>query len=149
MACNGTALLWKTIYKHTYKYVPSVYYRLSERATLKHDAETERRTLSLSHRNIFHRPSGDCNREWSEAITAWHKWLQVTTSDYMGLTFTASYRVPKWNFTVSELVVILLTILSLCCVNNPLRPSGNYMNHLLWQSVMLHFVFIGFSWFSL
>jgi hypothetical protein len=32
---------------------------------------------------------------------------------------------------------------------NPLRPSGNYMNHLLWQSVMLHFVFIGFACFSL
>jgi hypothetical protein len=31
----------------------------------------------------------------------------------------------------------------------PLRPSGNYMNHLLWQSVMLHIVFIGFVWFSL
>jgi hypothetical protein len=30
---------------------------------------------------------------------------------------------------------------------NPLRPSGNYMSHLLWQSVMLHFVFIGFVWF--
>jgi hypothetical protein len=26
----------------------------------------------------------------------------------------------------------------------PSRPSSNYMNHLLWQSVMLHFVFIGF-----
>jgi hypothetical protein len=32
---------------------------------------------------------------------------------------------------------------------NPLRQSGNYMNHLLWQSVMLHFVFVGFAWFSL
>jgi hypothetical protein len=32
---------------------------------------------------------------------------------------------------------------------NRLRPSGNYVNHLLWQSVMLHFVFIGFAWFSL
>jgi hypothetical protein len=32
---------------------------------------------------------------------------------------------------------------------NPLRPSGNYVNHLLWQPVMLHFVFIGFAWFSL
>jgi hypothetical protein len=32
---------------------------------------------------------------------------------------------------------------------NPLRPSGSYMNHLLWQSVMLHFVFIGFARFSL
>jgi hypothetical protein len=32
---------------------------------------------------------------------------------------------------------------------NPLRPSGNYMNYLLWQSVMLNFVFIGFAWFSL
>jgi hypothetical protein len=27
---------------------------------------------------------------------------------------------------------------------NPLRPSGNYMNHLLWQWVMLHFVFMDF-----
>jgi hypothetical protein len=34
-------------------------------------------------------------------------------------------------------------------VINPLRPSGSYINHLLWQSVMLHFVFIGFVWFSL
>jgi D-alanyl-lipoteichoic acid acyltransferase DltB (MBOAT superfamily) len=32
---------------------------------------------------------------------------------------------------------------------NPLRLSGNYMNDLLWQSVMLHFVFMGFVWFSL
>jgi hypothetical protein len=32
---------------------------------------------------------------------------------------------------------------------NPLMPNGNYMNHLRWQSVMLHFVFIGFAWFSL
>jgi hypothetical protein len=30
-----------------------------------------------------------------------------------------------------------------------LRPSGKYMNHLFWQSVMLHFVFIGFACFSL
>jgi hypothetical protein len=28
-------------------------------------------------------------------------------------------------------------------------PSGNYMNHLFWRSVMLHFVFIAFAWFSL
>jgi hypothetical protein len=28
---------------------------------------------------------------------------------------------------------------------NPLRLSCNYMNDLLWQSVMLHFVFIGFT----
>jgi hypothetical protein len=32
---------------------------------------------------------------------------------------------------------------------NPLRPSGNCMNHMLWQSIMLHFVFIGFAWLSL
>jgi D-alanyl-lipoteichoic acid acyltransferase DltB (MBOAT superfamily) len=32
---------------------------------------------------------------------------------------------------------------------NPLRPSGNYMNHLFRQTVTLHFVFIGFEWFSL
>jgi hypothetical protein len=34
-------------------------------------------------------------------------------------------------------------------IHYPLRPSGNYMNHLLWQSVMLNFVLIGFAWFSL
>jgi hypothetical protein len=27
---------------------------------------------------------------------------------------------------------------------NPLKPSGNYVCHLLYQSVMLHFVFVGF-----
>jgi hypothetical protein len=32
---------------------------------------------------------------------------------------------------------------------NPLRPGGNYMNHVLWQSLMLHFIFIGFASFSL
>jgi hypothetical protein len=32
---------------------------------------------------------------------------------------------------------------------NPLRPSGKHMNHLLSQSVMLHFVFVGFACFSL
>jgi hypothetical protein len=32
---------------------------------------------------------------------------------------------------------------------NPLRPIGNYTNHLLWQSVMLHFVFMSFALFSL
>jgi hypothetical protein len=32
---------------------------------------------------------------------------------------------------------------------NALRPSGNHVNHLLWQSVMLHFVIIGFAWLSL
>jgi hypothetical protein len=35
------------------------------------------------------------------------------------------------------------------CLINPLRPSGNYMNHLLWQSAMLLIVFISFTWFSL
>jgi hypothetical protein len=34
-------------------------------------------------------------------------------------------------------------------VLNPLRQSGKYMNHLLWQSIMLHFVFIGFVRFSM
>jgi hypothetical protein len=32
---------------------------------------------------------------------------------------------------------------------NPLGPSSSYMNHLLWQSVMLHFVFVGFAWLTL
>jgi hypothetical protein len=31
---------------------------------------------------------------------------------------------------------------------NPLKPSGNYMYHLLWQSVTLHFVFMCFVRFS-
>jgi hypothetical protein len=33
-------------------------------------------------------------------------------------------------------------------VFNPLKPSGNYMPHLLRQSVILHFVFMCFVWFS-
>jgi hypothetical protein len=32
---------------------------------------------------------------------------------------------------------------------NPLKPGGEYTYHLLHQSVTLHFVFIGFVWFSL
>jgi hypothetical protein len=36
-----------------------------------------------------------------------------------------------------------------CMMFNPLRLSGNYMNHLLWLSVMMHFVFIRFVWFLL
>jgi hypothetical protein len=31
---------------------------------------------------------------------------------------------------------------------NPLKPSGDYMNHLLYQSVILHFIFMGLVWFS-
>jgi hypothetical protein len=42
-----------------------------------------------------------------------------------------------------ELFLVDITYVS------PLRQSGNYMNHLFWQSVMLHFVFIGFAWFSM
>jgi hypothetical protein len=38
---------------------------------------------------------------------------------------------------------------SVTFIFNPLRPSGKYMNHLLWHSIMLHFVFISFERFSL
>jgi hypothetical protein len=55
------------------------------------------------------------------------------------------YRI--WIISVRHSISLLNTIswqcgLYLCLY--PLRPSGNYMNHLLWQSVMLHFAFIGF-----
>jgi hypothetical protein len=43
----------------------------------------------------------------------------------------------------------IFSLLLVCVTLNPLRPNGNYMNHLLWQSVMLHFEFIGLVWFSL
>jgi D-alanyl-lipoteichoic acid acyltransferase DltB (MBOAT superfamily) len=39
--------------------------------------------------------------------------------------------------------------LSMTFVFNSLKTSGNYMYHLLYQSVTLHFVFMGFVWFSL
>jgi hypothetical protein len=45
--------------------------------------------------------------------------------------------------------LLVLLVESQCVVFNPLRPSGNYINHMLCQSLMLHFVFIGFQWFSL
>jgi hypothetical protein len=31
---------------------------------------------------------------------------------------------------------------------NPLKLTGNYMYQLLWQSLTLYFVFMGFVWFS-
>jgi D-alanyl-lipoteichoic acid acyltransferase DltB (MBOAT superfamily) len=31
---------------------------------------------------------------------------------------------------------------------NPLKPNANYVYHLLQQSATLHFVFMGFVWFS-
>jgi hypothetical protein len=31
---------------------------------------------------------------------------------------------------------------------NPLRPSGNYMHHLLYQSVTVQFAFMGLTQFS-
>jgi hypothetical protein len=33
-------------------------------------------------------------------------------------------------------------------VINPLKPSGNYMSHLLFQPITQHFVILGFVWFS-
>jgi hypothetical protein len=33
-------------------------------------------------------------------------------------------------------------------LRNPSKPSGDYMYHLLYQSVILHFVFMGLVWFS-
>jgi hypothetical protein len=55
----------------------------------------------------------------------------------------------------SRLILFYEFFISLsCCLSyfiwfSSLTPSGNYMNHLLRQSVMLYFVFIGFAWFSL
>jgi hypothetical protein len=49
-------------------------------------------------------------------------------------------------------IITVLSLFIMCHIFTtplPLRPSGNYMNHLLWQSVILYFVFIGFAWFSL
>jgi hypothetical protein len=65
--------------------------------------------------------------------------------------------VPGWNLGPDDFVLYSDKRVHLCLnvcfwtksVINPLRPSGNYMNHLLWKSVMLYFVFIGFAWFSL
>jgi hypothetical protein len=31
---------------------------------------------------------------------------------------------------------------------NPLKPTGNYVYHLLYQSVTVHFVFMDLVWFS-
>jgi hypothetical protein len=35
------------------------------------------------------------------------------------------------------------------CYSNHLKPNGNYMSQLSYQSVALCFVFMGFVWFSL
>jgi hypothetical protein len=34
-----------------------------------------------------------------------------------------------------------------CTLLNPLKPSGNYICQLPYQSLTLHFVFVGFVWF--
>jgi hypothetical protein len=39
-------------------------------------------------------------------------------------------------------------LLSLYLSINPLKTSGNYMYHLLYQLVTVRFVFMGLVWFS-
>jgi hypothetical protein len=60
------------------------------------------------------------------------------------------FKYSKWlSSTLTRLCTLRCPDFCTCLyLLNPLRPSGNYMNHMLWQSVMLHFVFIGFVSFS-
>jgi hypothetical protein len=80
----------------------------------------------------------------------------------MMMTVTGRYAKPdkrkyiRKNTLSLKFILILLSHLRTCISDglfssgfNPLRPSGNYINRMLWQSVTLHFVFIGFVWFSL
>jgi hypothetical protein len=52
-----------------------------------------------------------------------------------------------------EILHCSLGIFQKYCLNtdvlNPLKPSGNYMSHLLQQSLPFHFLFMGFVRFSL
>jgi hypothetical protein len=80
-------------------------------------------------------------------LGSWHNsWTTGTSSSSVPDNFLTL------NQRTTELTVSFLcrhTLVPRWLFLNPLRPSGNYMNHLLWQSVMLHFVFIGFVWFWL
>jgi hypothetical protein len=63
-----------------------------------------------------------------------------------------NYTTEAWQETLNRcetsLNVYLLTMYSeaIMCFN-PLKPSGNYVYHLFYQTVTLHFVFMGFVWF--
>jgi hypothetical protein len=87
--------------------------------------------------SVIHMKSYLCRRRHHKHVTKivrWHKALRqssgrdrTTVMRHCKITESTQH---LWNFV-------------------SLRPSGNYMNHLLWQSVMLHFLFIRFAWFSL
>jgi hypothetical protein len=49
--------------------------------------------------------------------------------------------IKKWINLTSR----ILDYTNLCKhLINPLKPRGNYMYHLLYHSVTLHFIFVGF-----
>jgi hypothetical protein len=61
--------------------------------------------------------------------------------------YRSEEEVQTYQVLMHKISVILFYKFS-CKSFNFLRPSSNYMNHLLWHLVMLHFVFMGFVWFS-
>jgi hypothetical protein len=88
-----------------------------------------------------------CGFGWNFVCRWWH-WILFTVSWCRESVHISSSQ----HFCYLHSGVILLYLHfneSVGILFNPLRPSGNYMNHPLWQSVMLNFVFIGFVWFSL
>jgi hypothetical protein len=58
--------------------------------------------------------------------------LAFVAYEFEVLVDKESYRTVAGKSSISICLAILI---------DSLRPSGNYISHMLWKSVMLHFVF--------
>jgi hypothetical protein len=102
--------------------------------------------------------SGECGPLWAAihfnnfpnssgpSITWSIVWIDVRCGNYV---ITHRHSRTELPLTCTQLFQRNLSTGYVSILFNPLRTSGNYMNHMLWQSVMLYFIFIGFVWFSL
>jgi hypothetical protein len=100
------------------------------------DAEARRKILC---------PAGDRTPKW----TMYHKlvlsksWLYCHHSDFGSLCwshFALIHRTCQFRHIPSHAVILLwMNGVWWNVIFNPLKPSGNYMYHLLWQSVILSF----------
>jgi hypothetical protein len=113
-----------------------------------HGATSQRNSYHRTHDILSHSSSSSCGPDgpYGPSVFCLYVW-----KDYNGdfLLTTLSKQPWTWHAHQVSNILNVSSEFEMWTGFNPLRPSGNYMNHLLWQSVMLHFVFIGFVWLSL
>jgi hypothetical protein len=87
---------------------------------------------------------------WRTLFIASFFYLFILFSDVVSLPLvTYVVSTEKWQDAYDRFSYGYRRRYCVASVFNPLRPSGNYMYHLLWQPVTQHFVFMCFVWFSL